>query len=149
MAVWIELSTPLVNRAAAWSGRAVAEYPGAPPEAPPGADVSPFVAGLLCRCPRCGKGPLYAGLLAVAPRCAVCRLDLQQHDSGDGPAAFAILFLGLIVVGLALVVEVRFEPPLWVHAALWTPLVLGGAIAILRPLKATMVALHYRHQPLA
>jgi uncharacterized protein (DUF983 family) len=116
---------------------------------PPAAAVSPFVAGLLCRCPRCGKGALYQGLLAVAARCAVCDLDLRQHDSGDGPAAFAILFLGLIVVGLALVVEVRFAPPLWVHAVLWTPLILVGAIALLRPLKATMVALHYKHSPLA
>ncbi len=111
--------------------------------------ISPFAAGLMCRCPRCGRGPLYSGLLAVAPRCAVCDLDLAAHDSGDGPAAFAILFLGLIVVGLALVIEVRFAPPLWVHAVLWLPLILVGAIAILRPLKATMVALHYTHTPLA
>lgn len=111
--------------------------------------ISPFVAGLLCRCPRCGRGALYRGLLTVVPRCASCGLDLAAHDSGDGPAAFAILLLGLIVVGLALIVEVRFEPPLWVHALLWTPLILVGAIAILRPLKATMVALHYKHSPLA
>jgi uncharacterized protein (DUF983 family) len=110
---------------------------------------SPLAAGLRCRCPRCGRGPLYRGLLAVAPACRVCGLDLTAHDSGDGPAAFAILLLGLVVVGLALVVEVRFEPPLWVHAVLWTPLILVGAIAILRPLKAVMVALHYRHGPLA
>jgi len=113
------------------------------------AALSPFVAGLLCRCPRCGRGRLYRGLLAVAPRCAVCDLDLAAHDSGDGPAAFAILLLGLIVVGLALIVEVRFAPPLWVHAILWLPLILVGAIAILRPLKATLVALHYTHSPLA
>ena len=111
--------------------------------------VSPFVAGLLCRCPRCGRGALYRGLLTVVPRCAACGLDLAAHDSGDGPAAFAILLLGLIVVGLALIVEIRFEPPLWVHALLWTPLILVGAIAILRPLKALMVALHYKHSPLA
>ena len=111
--------------------------------------LSPFAAGLLCRCPRCGRGRLYRGLLAVVPRCAVCDLDLAAHDSGDGPAAFAILLLGMIVVGLALIVEVRFAPSLWVHAVLWTPLILVGAIAILRPLKAIMVALHYTHNPLA
>jgi uncharacterized protein (DUF983 family) len=117
-------------------------------ESSPGA-VSPFGAGLRCRCPRCGRGALYRGLLTVVPRCGTCDLDLAAHDSGDGPAAFAILLLGMIVVGLALVVEIRFEPPLWVHALLWTPLILVGAIAILRPLKATMVALHYKHSPLA
>ena len=85
----------------------------------------------------------------MAPRCAVCGLDLAAHDSGDGPAAFAILLLGLVVVGLALIVEVRFAPPLWVHAVLWLPVILVGAIALLRPLKATLVALHYTHNPLA
>ena len=115
--------------------------------APPA--VSPFRAGLLCRCPRCGRGALYQGLLSVKPRCAVCDLDLAAHASDDGPAAFAILLLGLVVVGLALIVEVRFGPPLWVHAVLWLPLILVGSIALLRPLKATMVALHYTHNPLA
>ncbi|MBI3516653.1 MAG: DUF983 domain-containing protein [Proteobacteria bacterium] len=115
--------------------------------APPA--VSPFVAGLLCRCPRCGRGALYQGLLSVKPRCAVCDLDLAPHASDDGPAAFAILLIGFVVVGLALIVEVRFEPPLWVHAVLWLPLILVGSIAILRPLKAIMVALHYTHNPLA
>jgi uncharacterized protein (DUF983 family) len=140
-AVWIELSGMLVNHAAPWSGRRMSDLPAAA--------VSPFRAGLLCRCPRCGKGALYRGLLAVAPRCAVCDLDLAAHDSGDGPAAFAILLLGLVVVGAALITEVRFAPPLWVHAILWTPLILVGSIALLRPLKATMVALHYKHTPLA
>ena len=120
------------------------------PEPPPDLPrVSPFLAGLLCRCPRCGRGALYQGLLTVRPRCAVCDLDLMPHASEDGPAAFAILLLGLVVVGLALIVEVRFAPPLWVHAILWLPVILVGAIVLLRPLKATMVALHYTHKPLA
>jgi len=32
-----------------------------------------------------------------------------------------------------------------VHLLLWTPLILGGAIAMLRPLKAGLIALQYRH----
>ena len=56
-----------------------------------------------------------------------------------------ILFLGLIVVGLAAWVELRFSPPIWVHLVLWTPLIIGGAIVMLRPLKAGLIALQYRH----
>jgi uncharacterized protein (DUF983 family) len=56
-----------------------------------------------------------------------------------------ILFLGLIVVGLAAWVELHFSPPMWVHLVLWTPLIMGGAIAMLRPLKAGLIALQYRH----
>ncbi|MFZ3237400.1 MAG: DUF983 domain-containing protein [Stellaceae bacterium] len=102
-------------------------------------------AALGCRCPRCGRGQLFAGLLTVRPVCEVCRLDLSAQDAGDGPAVFVILFLGLIVVGLAAVVEIEFSPPIWVHLLLWTPLILVGAVAMLRPFKAGLIALQYRH----
>lgn len=107
---------------------------------------SPFKAGLACRCPRCGRGKLFKGFLGLQDRCAACGLDYSQADSGDGPVVFVVLLLGALVVFLALLVEVRYTPPLWVHAALWPPLILGGAIAMLRPMKATMIALQYRHK---
>ena len=86
------------------------------------------------------------GLLTVRDRCAHCGLDLRQHDTGDGPAALVILVLGAIVLGLAVWVEVAFAPPLWVHALIWPVVVLGGAIALMRPMKAALVALQYRHR---
>jgi len=107
--------------------------------------VSPWRAGLLCRCPRCGEGRLFAGLLTVAPLCKACGLDLAAQDSGDGPAVFVILVLGAIVVGLALAVELIVAPPLWLHMVLWPPLILAGAVALLRPFKATLIAFQYRH----
>ena len=109
------------------------------------AAVSPVRAALGCRCPRCGEGKLFAGVLNVRPACGVCGLDLSAQDAGDGPAVFVIFFLGMIVVGLAALVEIRFAPPIWVHLVLWTPLILGGAVAMLRPLKAGLIALQYRH----
>ena len=108
--------------------------------------VSPFTAGLRCRCPRCGQGPLYDGLLTVRERCAACGLDLRAQDSGDGPAVFVILVLGFIVVGLVLLVEMKFSPPLWVHAVLWPGVILVGAIVLLRVFKATLIALQFRHR---
>src|SRR6266853_2518646 len=85
-------------------------------------------AALGCRCPRCGEGPLFQGLLTVRAACLSCGLDFSAEDAGDGPAVFVIFFLGLIVVGLAAIVEIKFSPPIWVHMLLWTPLILGGAI---------------------
>jgi uncharacterized protein (DUF983 family) len=107
--------------------------------------VSPLRSALGCRCPRCGQGKLFSGLLSVRRICEVCGLDLSAQDAGDGPAVFVIFFLGLIVVGLAAWVELRFAPPIWVHLLLWTPLIVGGAILMLRPLKAGLIALQYRH----
>jgi uncharacterized protein (DUF983 family) len=111
--------------------------------------VSPLRAALGCRCPRCGNGKLFSGLLSVHSTCENCGLDLSAQDAGDGPAVFVILFLGLIVVALAALVEIRFSPPIWIHLVLWTPLIIGGAIAMLRPLKAGLIALQYRHHLLS
>jgi uncharacterized protein (DUF983 family) len=107
--------------------------------------VTPAGAALACRCPRCGRGKLYAGLLSIAPVCPACGLDLKALDTGDGPTGLVVLLLGAIAVGLAILVEILFSPPFWVHVLLWVPAVIGGAILLLRPLKSWMIALQYRH----
>lgn len=105
--------------------------------------VSPFSAGLKCRCPRCGRGHLFKGYLDTAPACDACGLDFKFIDAGDGPAVFVILIVGFPVVGGALVVEVKYQPAMWIHALLWGPLVIGLSLGLLRPLKATLIALQY------
>jgi uncharacterized protein (DUF983 family) len=109
-------------------------------------NVSPFTAGLTCRCPRCGKGKLFQGFLSLRPSCEVCGLDYGFIDSGDGPAVFIILFAGFIVVGGALIVEAKYQPPFWVHAVLWIPLILMTTLLPLRPMKALLIALQYHHK---
>jgi len=108
--------------------------------------VSPFAAGLRCRCPRCGQGKLFQGVLTVRERCSVCQLDLRAQDAGDGPAVFVIFGLGFVIMGLVAFVELKYEPPLWLHALLWPPLTVIGTVALLRPLKAILIALQYRHR---
>ena len=106
---------------------------------------SPVRAGLAGRCPRCEKGKLFQGFLSLRPRCDLCGLDYAFADAGDGPAVFVILFAGFIVVGAALVVEVLYQPPFWLHATLWGPLILLLTLGPLRPLKGLLVALQYHH----
>ena len=108
--------------------------------------VSPVVAGLACKCPRCGQGKLFAGFLTLKPRCEVCGLDNTFIDAGDGPAIFIIMIAGFIVVGAALVVEIKYQPPFWVHAALWLPLILATTLLPLRSMKALLIALQYHHK---
>ncbi len=103
-------------------------------------------SALLCRCPRCGEGRLFAGFLAPAPRCERCGLDYRFVDSGDGPAVFVMLLVGFVVVAAALVTEVKYQPPYWVHAVLWLPLILVLSLGLLRPLKALMIGLQFRHK---
>jgi len=104
------------------------------------------MAGLRCACPRCGKGKLFRGFLTIPPRCEVCGLDYGFADSGDGPAVFIMFIAGFIVVGAALVTEVLYHPPYWVHAALWLPLILIVTLGLLRPMKGLMIALQYYHK---
>jgi uncharacterized protein (DUF983 family) len=108
--------------------------------------LSPYATGFACRCPRCGKGALFQGFLSLRPRCEACGLDYSFADAGDGPAVFVILFSGFIVVFAALLVEVLYQPPYWVHAVLWAPLILITTLGPLRPMKALMIALQYRHK---
>lgn len=110
------------------------------------ATPSPVRTGLACRCPRCGKGPLYQGFLTLRPSCPACGLDYGPADSGDGPAVMVILVLGAVVVLAALLVEAKLEPPMWVHLVLWPPLILGGAVGLLRPLKSLMISLQFHHR---
>ena len=107
--------------------------------------LSALKTGLSCRCPRCGQGRLYAGYLKVVERCSVCGLDLRAHDAGDGPAVFVIFAAGIIVMVLALSVDAVFHPSALIHLALWIPTVIAISLALLRPFKATMVALQYRN----
>ncbi len=108
--------------------------------------VSPFYVGLHCRCPRCGIGPLFDGFLTVAATCSSCGLDLKSADSGDGPAVFVIFIVGPIITALAFWVEFTFSPPYWVHMVLWGPAILIFSLALLRPFKATLIALQYRNR---
>jgi uncharacterized protein (DUF983 family) len=108
--------------------------------------VSPYIAGIACRCPRCGRGRLFTGFLTLAPRCESCGLDYRFADAGDGPAVFVILIAGFLIVGAAVIVEFNWRPPYWVHALLWIPMILIVTLGLLRPLKGLLVALQFHHK---
>ncbi len=101
-------------------------------------------SGLRGRCPRCGEGRLFRGYLKITDQCEACGLGFAGHDVGDGPVVPAIMVLGGVIVGLALMVERAYAPPLWLHAVLWMPLTVGGTLGILPLLKGLSVALQFR-----
>nr|WP_150103274.1 DUF983 domain-containing protein [Hyphomicrobium denitrificans] len=110
---------------------------------------SPFVSGLKCACPRCGKAPLFAGPLnplAMRDKCDACGLDYKFVDTGDGPAVFGIFILGFLCVGGALIAEFKFGVPWWMHIILWGILTPIFAVFLLRFLKATLIALQFSNK---
>ncbi len=106
----------------------------------------PIARGLLGRCPRCSNGHLFSGFLTLRQRCEACGLDYAFIDAGDGPAIFIIMIAGAIVVGAALIVEVKYQPPFWLHAALWLPLILATTLLPLRAMKSLLIALQFHHK---
>jgi len=113
---------------------------------PPATVTDATLRGLAGKCPRCGRGKLYAGFLTLAPRCQACGLDYAFIDSGDGPAIFIIMIAGAIVVAAALIVEVKYQPPFWLHAVLWLPLILATTLWPLRAMKSLLISLQFHHK---
>lgn len=97
-------------------------------------------AGLFCKCPNCGKGSLLRGLMTLRDECSECRQDFSWFECADGPAFFAISFVGTFVGIAAGIYEVVAEPSVWEHFALWTPAVLLGSLLVIRVSKGLMCA---------
>jgi len=106
---------------------------------------SPLEAALRGLCPRCGATGMFAGFLRFADRCRACGLDYQGFNVGDGAAAFLILIVGAIVSVLAIIVELRWSPPLIVHLLLWVPMTLLLTVGLLRVAKGLLLALEYKN----
>src|SRR5258706_3635475 len=73
--------------------------------------VSPLFAGLMCRCPQCGRGKLFRGFLGLPAHCDVCGLDYGFIDAGDGPALLVVFCLDFIVDFTALIVQATLQLP--------------------------------------
>lgn len=110
-------------------------------------EINALSAALRCHCPQCGEGKLFKSALNLdlRERCTECGLSYKFIDTGDGPAIFVIMLLGLLMLGGALLLEFTVHPPIWVHGLLWVPVTFLLAFGMLRPLKALLIALQFRH----
>ena len=97
-------------------------------------------------CPRCRAKTLFAGVISFAPKCRSCGLDYSAFNVGDGAAAFLTLIIGAVVSGLAIWLQLRVEPPFWVHIVLWVPLTMFAVLAGLRYGKSRLLVAEYRRK---
>jgi uncharacterized protein (DUF983 family) len=81
----------------------------------------------------------------VRDACPACGLSYAFADSGDGPAVFVIMILGALTLGGALLLEFRYEPPVWVHIVVWGVFIPVMALGLLRVLKGVLINLQYAH----
>lgn len=108
--------------------------------------ISPYTVGFASKCPRCGQGDLFQGFLNLQPACSVCNLDFSKTDSGDGPAVFIAFIVGFVAIGLAFVARFVWGasmPVAFVLSAGVSTLLIG---VLLRPFKATLIALQYQNE---
>jgi uncharacterized protein (DUF983 family) len=108
--------------------------------------VSAFSAGLKCRCPNCGEGQVFRGFLTFKDQCEACGADFGVADAGDGPAFFVMFAVLIIVTPAAMITELFFHPPWWVHGLLWVPAIFALSIWLLRPFKALLFALQWKNK---
>ena len=111
-----------------------------------GSLTAALLTGARGLCPRCRGASIFAAYLTIAPLCPSCGLGFSGHDAGDAPAFAGVCIMGVSVVALAILLEFKVTPPLWVHMTLWPVATLVGTVLLLRPLKGITVALQYRYR---
>ncbi len=105
--------------------------------------MSAMTRGLRGRCPHCGEGRLFASFLKTVDRCECCEAEMHHHRADDLPAYLVVVIVGHIVVGAFMGVEATSTLSTWQHLAIWVPLTVGSALALLRPIKGAVVGLQW------
>ena len=99
--------------------------------------------GFLGRCPHCGEGKLFRSFVKTVDRCEHCREEMYHHRADDLPAYLVVVIVGHIVVGAFMGIEATSTLSTWQHLAIWIPLTIALALALLRPVKGAVVGLQY------
>jgi uncharacterized protein (DUF983 family) len=99
--------------------------------------------GFLGRCPNCGEGRLFASYVKTVTACGHCGEEIHHHRADDLPAYLVVLIVGHIIVGAFLGIEATSTLSLGAHLAIWVPLTVVSAVALLRPVKGVIVGLQW------
>ena len=97
--------------------------------------------GARCRCPTCGLGGLFDGFLRLRATCAVCGADNAGYPCDDLPPYLTILAVGHLVVPLLVLTDLRFQPSVWLQAAIWLPVTVLLCLLLLRVMKGAAAGL--------
>ena len=103
-------------------------------------------AALFALCPRCGNETLFAGPARFADKCPGCGLDYSGFNVGDGPAALLTMFIGALIIILAIMTDIALRPPFWVHVIIWVPVTAAMTVYTLRVAKAALLAAEYKNR---
>ncbi|MCH9806418.1 MAG: DUF983 domain-containing protein [Alphaproteobacteria bacterium] len=102
-----------------------------------------MLRGAAQKCPACGEGNVFSSYLKVNDACPSCSEELHHQRADDAPPYFTMMIVGHIVVALVLLVEDLYAPALWVHAALWAPMILVMSLWLLPRVKGALIGLQW------
>jgi uncharacterized protein (DUF983 family) len=94
-------------------------------------------------CPRCGKGRMFRKWLKLADKCPVCALNYNFAAPDDGPAFFSLCIIAFPLIFFVVWLQVKYDPPFWVHLVSSFPLLGLGCILPLQWIKGWLVASQY------
>ncbi|MDB5712799.1 MAG: hypothetical protein JWO15_196 [Sphingomonadales bacterium] len=81
----------------------------------------------------------------MAPACSSCGLDLTTFNVGDGATVFGTMFVGGIIVIGGIVMQVKYDPPLWLQLSIWLPVASLAVVGFLRIANAALLFAEYRN----
>jgi uncharacterized protein (DUF983 family) len=68
---------------------------------------------------------------------------MHHHRADDLPAYLVIVIVGHVVVGAFMGIEMTSQLSMWQHLAIWVPLTIVLALALLTPVKGAVVGLQW------
>jgi uncharacterized protein (DUF983 family) len=102
-----------------------------------------FHCGAIGLCPRSGEGPMFRKWLKLQDTCPHCDLDYGFAAPDDGQAFFSLCIVAFPLTFFVVWLQVRFDPPFWVHLLISVPLVGFGCVLPLKYIKGWLVASQY------
>lgn len=102
--------------------------------------------GLMCKCPKCGKGSMFRAYLKVADTCAACGEALHHHRADDAPPYIAIVIVGHILIGAMLHMEMTWKIDPITYLYTMVPLAVVMPLAMLPSIKGAIVGLQWANR---
>ena len=90
-------------------------------------------------CPNCASSPIFKNYIKLLRVCPNCGYVINFQKIGDGAAWFTMLAVSIIVGIGVFILEINFQPKLWVHVVIWFPVTFILSFIILRPFKALLL----------
>ncbi|WP_419912537.1 DUF983 domain-containing protein [Hoeflea sp.] len=102
-----------------------------------------IVKGWSGRCPHCGQGSLFRSFLKPVHSCESCGEEMHHHRADDLPPYLVIFIVGHVVVAGYMIAEPFLDWNSWQHLAMWIPVTLVMALAMIQPTKGAVIGLQW------